>query len=101
VSALSNNTFVDVEISAAGETDWYKFTAQSSKTYLVTWNTDNSIYSNYGDGIKTLSLTSVYAFKADGTPLFSDRVNGWSTSGEYVRTISNYSGTYAIKYTEQ
>jgi hypothetical protein len=112
-AALSSDIFAHAAISAAGEADWYTFTAQASKTYLVTWNTGAS---NYGDGTKTLSLASVYAFKVDGTPLFSNLVNGWNSTSASLRRISNYSGTvyvrfagslssstgtYAIKYAEQ
>jgi hypothetical protein len=104
ITTLTSGTSHDGSISSAGESDWYKFTADSRKTYEVKWND-----SYQGDNTKTVDI-QVRAFKSDGTYIFSQD-SAWKTpqtisnvSGPVYLRVTAYStgtGTYAIEYTEK
>jgi len=71
------------------EVIWYKFTATSGITYNVQWadswqKPDGSTYT--GDIL-------VSAFKSDGTSIFQNYDDGWTSP----RTVSSVSGTVYIK----
>jgi hypothetical protein len=103
---LTSGTSLDGSISSAGESDWYKFTADSGKTYEVKWND-----SGQGDKTKTVDIR-VSAFKSDGSSIFSNQDSAWTTpqtisnvSGTVYLRVNTYSssstGTYAIEYAEK
>jgi hypothetical protein len=101
--SLSYNTWAEGNISSPGEVHWYTFTPAAAGTYYVIWD------DNYNDsGNKTLA-GSVSAYRAGGTPIFTDRASGYSVPEDVTvsanETITvriegqgNWTGTYALKY---
>jgi hypothetical protein len=104
---LSDNTWTDGEIATSGDVHWYSFTASAGTSYQVQWNAQY-----YGDGTKTLYYAYVSAFKADGSYIFQQALDGWTsprtvsgvTGTVYLKVEaypSGYTGTYAIKYAQE
>ncbi|MDR2501034.1 MAG: collagen-like protein [Treponema sp.] len=102
--ALTAASWQDGELKA-GSVHWYSFSALSFITYPIQWNDAGN-----GDNTKDAKV-KVSAYKADGTSLFTDQTNGYTTPKTitgytgtvYLRVesiLSAVGGTYAIKYND-
>jgi hypothetical protein len=90
--ALTASTWKEAAISISGEVDWYQFTAASGTTYYVEWDDSYNGSGSYDGDIR------VSAWKADGTPIFTNVDAGYGES--YRKTISGYTGTVYLKVVE-
>jgi hypothetical protein len=90
--SLIAGTWKEAAISVSGEVDWYQFTAVSGTTCYVEWDDAYSGSYSYDGDIR------VSAWKADGTPIFTNVDNGYGES--YRQTISGYAGTVYLKVVE-
>jgi fibronectin type 3 domain-containing protein len=106
ITTLSDNVWIDGEITTSGDVKWYSFTASEGSAYQVQWND-----SYQGDRTKTLDI-KVSAFEADGSPIFQTVDSGWTSprtvsgvTGTVYLKVEAYSsgntGTYAIKYAQE
>ncbi|GHT55050.1 hypothetical protein AGMMS49982_20560 [Bacteroidia bacterium] len=114
-TALVNGVWTSgTAISPAGDVDWYKFTATSGQTYSLTWDGKEGRIYNGGSGNYT-GYIKVSAYQSDGSTALNGILNealGYSspkTISGYAGTVyikvqgyysDSYTGTYAIKYTQ-
>ncbi|MCL2067329.1 MAG: PPC domain-containing protein [Treponema sp.] len=84
-TALTADTWVDGEITAASDgVAWYSFPV-SYGSYYIWWNEGG--YTN-GNGLKTLDV-NVIGYYSDGTEAFSSQSTGWSTPQAITATASD------------
>jgi hypothetical protein len=113
-TALVNGEWTSgTAISPAGDVDWYQFEAASGQTYSLTWDGKEGSWYNGGSGNYT-GYIKVSAYQSDGSTALNGILNtesGYSspkTISGYTGTVyikvqgysSSYTGTYAIKYTQ-
>jgi hypothetical protein len=92
---LITDVWADGELTDSIREVWYSFSVTSGTTYCVWWN-DNNSYITSGDGAKTLDV-KVSGFYGDGTSIFVDADNAWSTAQNIT---PNASGTVYLKVTQ-
>ncbi|AEF82547.1 fibronectin type III domain-containing protein [Leadbettera azotonutricia] len=91
ITALANNAWTGGTIGAAGVVGWYKFTAESAKTYYIQWND-----AVQGDASKSLDI-KVSAYSAAGDVLFENEDSAWMVP----KTISGLNGMVYLKAAAQ
>jgi hypothetical protein len=104
-TVLTEDNWIDGDISSPGVVDWYTVTAAADTTYYLQWDDGYNI----GTGSSKTLYGSVSIYRSDGTPVFLTvggfmypatvsvnageivyvRVEGWETT---------VTGTYAIRY---
>ncbi|AEF81949.1 fibronectin type III domain-containing protein [Leadbettera azotonutricia] len=87
ITALANNAWTGGTIGAAGAVGWYKFTAESARTYYIQWND-----AVQGDASKSLDI-KVSAYSAAGDVLFENEDSAWTVP----KIISGLRGTVFLK----
>ena len=106
IKPLTENTWVDDDITESYAADWYSINAAAGTTYNLWWN-----HSWDGNYTKSLAV-DVYAWYSDGTPVrLTSNVYAWSNPASftarsngtiYLRVRSYHgdsgTGTYGIVY---
>ena len=104
ISPLTEDEWINGNITAAVREEWYSFAVTSGSTYRVWWND-----SSQGDYTKTVNVYAEAMYE-NGTSFFTDTNAGWSSPRTvtassdgtvYVRVYTNvlaYAGSYGIVY---
>jgi hypothetical protein len=93
---LTADQWTDGTITSSVREAWYSFNVTNGTTYRVWWN-DNDAYATGGDGTKSLDVKAS-GYYSDGTVIFNDIDNGWSTPATATRFFTaSKSGPVYVK----
>ncbi|GHV05657.1 hypothetical protein FACS189485_12970 [Spirochaetia bacterium] len=93
ISALAADTWANGNLADSGQVDWYVFTADTTGTKYIWWNSGYSSGSiNYGDGTKTAYVDiDVFSSSPSGSQVFNGNYS--NTSYSSAQSFSVISGT--------